>query len=123
MERVCTICWWPGLQRRYPLSLTTGSATESVRLRQIHAPQLTPSALTASFPAHLHISLLPRLQGRGFGRQLIVHVRAVAAEEGAPGLHLIAGARNTRAGACYHHYGFRELGREQGAVAFGIATA
>ena len=122
-EQVCTIRWWPGLQRRYPLSLTTGSATESARLRQIHAPRRTPSTLTASYPAHLHINLLPRLQGRGFGRQLIDHFRAVAAEQGAPGLHLIAGIENTRACAFYHHYGFRELGRQQGAVAFGIATA
>ena len=122
-EEACASSWWPPLQRRYPLSLATASPAERARLRQLHAPQLTPAALSGSYPAHLHINLLPRLQRQGWGRRLIDRFRGLAAEQGAKALHLIVADENTRACAFYRRYGFRELGRQQGAVAFGITTA
>jgi ribosomal protein S18 acetylase RimI-like enzyme len=122
-EEACVSCWWPPLQQRYPLSLATASPAERARLCQLHAPQLTPLALTGPYPAHLHINLLPRLQRQGWGRRLLDRFRDLAAKQGAKGLHLIVADENARACAFYRHYGFCELGRQQGAVAFGIATA
>ena len=61
------------------------------------------------YPAHLHIDLLPRLQGQGLGRQLIETLAAALRSRGIPGLHLSMDAANTNARAFYDRLGFVEL--------------
>lgn len=61
------------------------------------------------YPAHLHIDLLPRLQGQGLGRQLIDTLAAALRERGVTGLHLTMDAANTNARAFYDRLGFTEL--------------
>jgi len=61
------------------------------------------------YPAHLHIDLLPRLQGKGFGRELIGTLTAALRERRVPGLHLTMDAANTNARAFYDRLGFTEL--------------
>ena len=62
-----------------------------------------------SYPAHLHIDLLPRAQGRGYGRRMIEQVLQTLRRRGSPGAHLGVSALNSRARAFYTHLGFREL--------------
>ena len=71
------------------------------------------------YPAHLHIDLLPELQGRGCGRALIDTLRAELARRGIRGLHLTMDPANLPARAFYDRLGFVEL--PSGAL--GIATA
>ena len=61
------------------------------------------------YPAHLHIDLLPRQQGKGLGRQLIQTLMAALRDRGVPGLHLTMDAANTTARAFYDQLGFTEL--------------
>ncbi len=61
------------------------------------------------YPAHLHIDLLPRLQGAGWGRQLIETLADALRARGVPGLHLSMDAANTGARAFYDRLGFTEL--------------
>ena len=61
------------------------------------------------YPAHLHIDLLPRLQGRGLGRQLIEVLSAALRARGVPGLHLTMDAANRAARKFYDRLGFVEL--------------
>jgi ribosomal protein S18 acetylase RimI-like enzyme len=77
----------------------------------IHHPPRTPRRMSEPWPAHLHINLLPRLQGSGIGVLLMDHWRAAVGALCAPAAHLAVGARNTRATAFYRAYGFRELER------------
>lgn len=63
----------------------------------------------ADFPAHLHIDLLPRLQGRGLGRRLIGRLAEQLRERGVPGVHLGMDPVNTAARAFYDRLGFAEL--------------
>src|SRR3546814_10812782 len=37
----------------------------------LHHPLRMPDIVLRDYPSHLHINLLPRLQGRGVGRRLI----------------------------------------------------
>jgi ribosomal protein S18 acetylase RimI-like enzyme len=62
------------------------------------------------YPAHLHIDLLPRLQGRGIGRELIDVLIADLRTRGIRGLHLRMDPRNRGAKAFYLRLGFTELG-------------
>ena len=61
------------------------------------------------FPAHLHIDLLPRLQGQGLGRQLIETLADALRSRGITGLHLSMDAANTNARSFYDRLGFSEL--------------
>jgi GNAT superfamily N-acetyltransferase len=92
--------WWPPLRRLYanPQMIEPGRWTpDQRRASMIHHPEETPASVTATFPAHLHLNLLPRLQRRGIGSQLLqewlkqaascsvnaVHVGVNRANEGA----------------------------------------
>jgi ribosomal protein S18 acetylase RimI-like enzyme len=63
------------------------------------------------YPSHLHIDLLPRAQGRGYGRRLIEQVLDLLRRHGSPGAHLGVSLLNARARAFYAHLGFSELTR------------
>jgi ribosomal protein S18 acetylase RimI-like enzyme len=105
--------WAPGFAARHP---SPGAPTE-------HEPGFTEAELIgagadpermripelADYPAHLHIDLLPELQGQGYGRRLIDTLRAALAECGVPAVHLSMDAANTGARAFYDRLGFHEL--------------
>ncbi|MHA6669159.1 GNAT family N-acetyltransferase [Homoserinimonas sp. A447] len=61
------------------------------------------------FPAHLHIDLLPELQGQGLGRELLRTLLSALRERGIRGLHLGMDPANRSARAFYDRLGFREL--------------
>ncbi len=63
----------------------------------IHHPDRTPRRINEIYPAHLHINLLPRFQGRGIGKSLIDHWLAKVRALGTSGAHLAVGTRNQRA--------------------------
>ena len=75
------------------------------------------------YPAHLHIDLLPELQGQGFGRRLMDTLRAALAEQGVPAVHLEMVTANVRARAFYDRLGFRELSSADGLAQLVIATS
>jgi GNAT superfamily N-acetyltransferase len=72
-----------------------------------------------TYPAHLHIDLLPELQGQGFGRRLIETLDDALARAGVSGVHLEASAANTGAVAFYPRVGFTPLPSGEGTRAFG----
>ena len=77
-----------------------------------------------AYPAHLHIDLLPALQGQGFGRRLIDTLRAALAARGVPAVHLGLDPANTAARAFYDRLGFHELPSSRPhAPLLGIATS
>jgi ribosomal protein S18 acetylase RimI-like enzyme len=64
-----------------------------------------------AYPSHLHIDLLPRAQGRGYGRRMIERIMDTLRRRRSPGAHLGLSALNTRAFGFYQRLGFRELMR------------
>ena len=65
--------------------------------------------------AHLlNISILPELQRRGLGRQLLDHFRSVAREQGARRMLLEVRLSNVRARAFYDRLGFVAIGERRG---------
>ena len=96
--------WWPALRLRHPLGPDDG--TPDHRLVELihHPPLVVPPP---GHPAHLHVDLLPRLQGQGWGRRLIDAFVDLLRERGVPGLHLVADPRNTGALGFYARLGFR----------------
>jgi ribosomal protein S18 acetylase RimI-like enzyme len=117
-ERTLEREWWPPLRPRYPEpppGLPAGRWTRDQQFAQlIHHPRGTPAELAGPYPSHLHINLLPRLQGRGLGRRLIQTLTGALRDQGSPGLHLYVGLANQRAAAFYAHVGFTERPGEDG---------
>jgi len=104
--------WWPTLRPLYPDPSGTSSAEWSVdemRSWQIHHPRPTPDRIAGPYPSHLHIDLLPRLQGRGIGRRLIELWLATVKGLGSTGAHLGVGSANRRAISFYRAGGWRDL--------------
>lgn len=101
--------WFPPLRERYPQGTFPPGTADADCVNLIHTPPVMPSDVVADFPAHLHIDLLPRVQGRGFGKRLMNDLFAACRDAGAAAIHLGCSPENTNAIAFYRHLGFRDL--------------
>ena len=106
-ERWCEERWWPVLRGQYPLASARAADRELVAL--LHEPPRSPEAVVRGHPAHLHIDLLERTRGQGYGRLLVDWLCAQLAGRGIPGVHLGVAADNENAIAFYGHLGFTAL--------------
>ncbi len=110
--------WWPPLRAQYPL--TDDSSADSDIIRTIHAPPRAPDTIVAAYPSHLHIDLVPRAQGLGFGRALIERLLEQLRARGSAGVHLDVSADNPNAIGFYRYLGFEELERAETGVLMGM---
>lgn len=105
--------WGPAFATRHPSpGDPTGREpvfTEAQLIDAGTSPDRMLIAELAEYPAHLHIDLLPEVQGRGFGRRLIETFRAALAARGVPGVHLGMDPANIGAREFYDRLGFHEL--------------
>lgn len=103
--------WRPALCREFPDP--TGDPKHWSRVEEVHhwyhEPDYYCPEPYARYPAHLHIDLLERAQGRGYGRRMMEQVMARLRERGAPGAHLGVSMRNARAVGFYERLAFKEL--------------
>ncbi|QCB94872.1 GNAT family N-acetyltransferase [Cellulomonas shaoxiangyii] len=98
--------WWPVLRARYARRADPGDGTrDHVLVDLLH--DRSRADVPAGFPAHLHIDLLPHLQGQGWGRRLVATLSDALRARGVPGLHLGVAAQNTGAVAFYERIGMR----------------
>jgi ribosomal protein S18 acetylase RimI-like enzyme len=103
--------WRPDLCARFPAP--QGPASQWTRVQQIHDIYHHPDYFCpepyAATPSHLHIDLLPRAQGRGYGRRMMQQVMDILRSSGSPGAHLGVSMVNTPAFGFYQRLGFREI--------------
>jgi ribosomal protein S18 acetylase RimI-like enzyme len=108
--------WLPQVVDRYP-------DDDGGRGSELRCPELMLGPVADAYPAHLHIDLLPRAQGRGFGRRLMDTYLGALRERGVDAVHLAMGAANAPARAFYDRLGFTELARPApGLVVMGRST-
>jgi ribosomal protein S18 acetylase RimI-like enzyme len=103
--------WLPELRPDHPAPTgDPASWTLTERLyHEYHHPDVYWPEPHATYPSHLHIDLLPRAQGRGWGRRMVERLLHELAARGSPGVHLGVGEVNARAVAFYHKLGFERL--------------
>jgi GNAT superfamily N-acetyltransferase len=113
MERV----WLPPLRERYPLPYPAEKTASESELRLINLLYTDRTGARppwyASYPAHLHIDLLPDIQGQGWGRKLTRVLFDALAEQKVPGLHLGVSRRNPGAMAFYDKIGLSVLEEDE----------
>jgi ribosomal protein S18 acetylase RimI-like enzyme len=117
-ERWVDEVWLPPLRERYPAG---GGATEAdaALVERLHHPTRTDAGLLGAYPGHLHVDLLPRLQGQGWGRLVVADVLEGLRRAGTPGVHLGVDLDNLGAQAFYERIGFTELSGPAGARFYG----
>ena len=118
-EQWCERSWWPALREQYPMDAALDPRDADL-VRLLHAPEVSAASTVRDFPAHLHINLLPRLQGLGLGRSLIERLLEQLRSRTVPGVHLGVSATNSRAIAFYEHLGFRQIDSEPDGLIMGM---
>ncbi|MDR2923682.1 MAG: GNAT family N-acetyltransferase [Treponema sp.] len=106
--------WLGPLRKQYPRPFAPArSHKEEKIIDYIHERQFPVDSedkpLLAEYPAHLHIDLLPSLQGKGQGRALIDSLFSELVQKGVHGLHLGVSSSNPGAVAFYRKMGFSVL--------------
>jgi ribosomal protein S18 acetylase RimI-like enzyme len=76
--------------------------------------------LFPGFPAHLHIDLLSRAQGKGQGKLMMDHFIDYIRKNKIPGVHLELSVNNDRAFGFYCKYGLQELDRNNESIFMGF---
>jgi len=107
-EARCEAEWWPALRARYPDNADMPSrkrTRDQWDAFHIHHPPAIPQPVVDAAPAHLHIDLLPRLQGQGVGKALMDRWLETIGGRA----HLGCQAQNHRAQRFYERYGWRRL--------------
>ena len=101
--------WWPALRRHYADTADIAPEARNAdqnRIFAIHHPGVTPDEIVGPFPAHMHMNLLPRLQGQGLGTGLFKAWFERARELGAMGVHVGVSPTNPRGMAFWQAMGF-----------------
>lgn len=102
--------WLPEMRTKYPKNTSTKSLQEQQILDAIHGNAIPePAPWHSTYPAHLHINLLPPAQGSGWGKKLIHAMWRLLATAGAPGVYLSIWKQNAGADGFYRAIGFQEL--------------
>jgi ribosomal protein S18 acetylase RimI-like enzyme len=114
--------WWPGLRADFPLRQGGRPRADQEVVELIHAPPRAPGWVVERYPAHLHIDLLPRLQGAGLGPRLISGLLDELGAEGVAGVHLDVGESNLRAIQVYERLGFEPVARGADSVFMGRSS-
>lgn len=113
--------WLPRFASRHPRQAPTPEEQHVVDAG--YNPSRMLIAELDAYPAHLHINLLPELQGQGFGRKLIRTMLAALRERGVLALNLGLSAENVSARAFYDRIGFTQLpSSTPGGPVLGITT-
>lgn len=103
--------WLPPLRLRYPIDAFPVGTADADSVRLLHDPPTTPEQLTSRWPAHLHIDLLPSMQGRGHGSVLMNAFFDSLRSASVPAVHVGVSPDNPGAAAFYRRLGFRDLHR------------
>jgi GNAT superfamily N-acetyltransferase len=103
----------PGLVKEF--AMPGGEREKWNRVQQTHSWYHEPDYFMPEpyekYPSHLHIDLLPRAQGRGFGRKMLEEIMRRLRARGSPGAHLGVSEVNAAAVGFYRKLGFEELVR------------
>ena len=78
-------------------------------IKDFHSFELPPEHVYLQYPSHMHIDLVPRVQGQNLGRYVLGSLLHTMRESGADMIHLEMWMSNVRAGLFYRRCGFRRL--------------
>jgi len=117
--RRCEKVWFPVLRKRYVFPVTEDTLPDANIIRLIHKGHVINNDVS-DYPAHLHIDLLPRTQGKGAGRKLMDIFLNRLRELKVPAVHLAVGKSNSSAIKFYERMGFHVIKEYEKSIAYGM---
>ena len=115
--------WLPAWRAKHPLRIADGSPetlSYQERIVGLIHHGYHPYDCLLEYPAHLHIDLLARAQGQGWGRALMHAFLERLRELEVPGVHLGVGKSNSGAIQFYERLGFARLEENEYALVLGM---
>jgi ribosomal protein S18 acetylase RimI-like enzyme len=110
--------WWPAHDAGFPRPTAFVTEEDDIVAEAYARGAETSEGGRNGYPAHLHIDLLPEVQGQGLGRRLIDTLMERFRDAGVPGVHLVASARNAGAAAFYPRVGFTSVPSDAGILVY-----
>lgn len=104
--------WWPPLRDQYAAPSPANRdhwTMDQMRIDRLHTPRLIDREISERYPAHLHMNLLPIMQRRGIGTNLLHTWLSIAITEGDRGVHVGANPNNTDGIAFWQKSGFETI--------------
>jgi len=103
--------WWPELRKRYrkPEGDPETFSADQKRIRHLFRPATVPPEVVKAFPAHIHMNLLPRAQGRGIGSRLLETWLEAARSRHVTAVHAGVSAANKTGLAFWTARGFKPV--------------
>ncbi|MDA3900010.1 MAG: GNAT family N-acetyltransferase [Spirochaetes bacterium] len=114
--------WLPSVRKHYNSDLIATTDFDKFLIDIINQDCEIPGDLI-DYPAHLHIDLLPAVQNRGYGKQMMKKFIAAITDKGSKGVHLSVALKNVGAIEFYKKNDFFEIRKDSGALFFGLKTA
>ncbi|MEW5844431.1 MAG: GNAT family N-acetyltransferase [Bacteroidota bacterium] len=111
--------YFPELRKKYPMPDINDTSADARIIRLIHKGHV-PKPELLSYPAHLHIDILPEGQGKGMGKKLVETFSNKLREMNVSALHLEVGKRNVNAIMFYERIGFHKIIEYEYSIAYGI---
>lgn len=119
--------WWPSASARYTRPPPPAAGEEPSReYKALNDGDTRVQSrggefdYSGQYPAHLHIDLLPEIQGKGLGRRLIMTLLDTLRRKGVKGLHLGTQEKNKDACAFYEKMGFKRVPGKAGSAMFAM---
>lgn len=112
--------WLPPLRRRYQQDYQAKTDYEQALCDRIRKGPGAGVWENVGYRAHLHIDLLPNLQGKGLGKALMKTWLGRIADKGVSGVHLGVDGRNINAFGFYERMGFTILERPEWGAVYGL---
>ncbi|MBB6480409.1 GNAT family N-acetyltransferase [Spirochaeta isovalerica] len=111
--------WLPKVRRLYDIPSESSEPFQQFINDCIKNDTLVDKSLS-EYPGHLHIDLLPELQGKGLGRKLMEMFFNSCRRKGTEGVHLGVSKQNPGAVAFYRKMGMFVISESEGAYMMGI---
>jgi len=101
--------WLPRLRDKYAPLVASFNEHEAKLWELIREPFSADPQILQRYPSHLHIDLLPSLQGSGYGRSMMTVLLEALHGAGSTGVHLGISRANEGASLFYKKVGFQVL--------------
>lgn len=111
--------WFPKLRGQYKLPDEEANNPDARLIRLIHKGYTLKKEFV-DYPAHLHIDILPKGQGKGQGKKLMEFYMDYLKSNNVKGLHLEVSTVNAGAVKFYENIGFKKLVEYEYSIGFGI---